>query len=106
MFRNRWEIDSDCFMLSQKILSKNVKEELAVFRWEEPYDKEAKSQNMIFHDYQSNLKFSLIFSGIEPSEKWGLIAWGIGRGSKSDLIRFFPITPVIDDDSLVKQSFW
>lgn len=89
MFRNWWESDSDCFMLSQKILNKNVKEELAVFRWEEPYDKEAKSQNMIFHDNQSNLKLSLIFSGIQPSEKWGLIAWGIGRGCKSNLYVFF-----------------
>lgn len=89
MFRNWWEIDRDCFMLRQKILNKNVKEELAVFRWEEPYDKEAKSQNSIFHDNQSNLKFSLIFSGIQPSKKWGLIVWGIGRDCKSDLMCFF-----------------
>lgn len=83
MFRNWWEVDSDCFILSQKILNKNVKEELTVFRWEELYDKEAKSQNIIFHDNQSYLKLSLILSGIEPSNKWDFIAWRTGRGCKS-----------------------
>lgn len=61
---------------------------------------------MIFHDNQSNLKLSLIFSGIQPSKKRGLIAWGIHGGCKSDLMWFFfPTMSVIDYDSLMRQSF-
>lgn len=70
MFKDWWEIDSYCFMFSQKIVNKNVKEKLAVFRWDESYDKEAKRQNMVFHDNQSNFKLLLILSRIEPSWTW------------------------------------
>lgn len=59
------------------------KEELAVFRWKEIYDR-GKNQNIGFHDNQSNLKLSLIFSGMEPSNKWDFIAGELTERCKSD----------------------
>ena len=44
---------------------------------------------MIFHDNQSNLKLSLIFSGIEPPNKRDSIAWGMAEAVNQILMYLF-----------------
>lgn len=62
-----------------------------MFRWEETYDKEEKSQNMIFHDNLSNLKLAVICSGLSPQTNESSLPWQlIDRGWESDSSGFAP----------------